>query len=158
LCVPSVRRTDGRAPYERLGTLASDAPGQLDVLRHDGDSLGVDGAEIGVLEEADQVGLASLLQSHDCRALESQIGLEVLGNLSDETLEGQLADEQLGALLVATDLAQGDRAWPVTMRLLDAAGGRGALAGRLRSQLLPGSLASRGLTCRLLRTCHVFFS
>jgi hypothetical protein len=40
-----------------LGTLASDAAGELDVLGHDGDALGVDGAEVGVIEEADEVRL-----------------------------------------------------------------------------------------------------
>ena len=45
-----------------LGPLATDPPGQLDVLGHDGDPLGVDGAQVGVLEQADQVGLAGLLR------------------------------------------------------------------------------------------------
>ena len=44
-----------------LGPLASDPPGQLDVLGHDGDTLGVDGAQVGVLEQPDQVGLTGLL-------------------------------------------------------------------------------------------------
>ena len=46
----------------QLGPLSPDPPGQLDVLGHDGDPLGVDGAQVGVLEEADQVGLGSLLK------------------------------------------------------------------------------------------------
>ena len=46
-----------------LGPLAADPPGQLDVLGHDGDPLGVDGAQVGVLKEADQVGLGSLLKN-----------------------------------------------------------------------------------------------
>ncbi len=66
-----------------LSTLASDAPGQLDILWHDGDTLGVDGAQVGVLEETDQVSLAGLLEGTDRRRLESQVGLEVLGDLSD---------------------------------------------------------------------------
>ena len=37
---------------------------------HDGDPLGVDGAQVGVLEEADEVGLAGLLQGHHGGALE----------------------------------------------------------------------------------------
>jgi hypothetical protein len=36
--------------------------------------------------------------------------LEILGNLADQTLEGQLPDQEIGRLLVATDFAQGDRA------------------------------------------------
>ena len=84
---------------ESLGTFATDTAGQLDVLGHDGHPLGVDGAQVGVLEQTYQVSLAGLLQSHDGRALEAQVGLEVLGDLTDQPLEGQLADEQLGALL-----------------------------------------------------------
>ena len=46
-----------------LSSLSADPPGELDVLRHDGHPLGVDGAQVGVLEQADQVGLGSLLKS-----------------------------------------------------------------------------------------------
>ena len=67
--------------------LATDPPGQLDILGHDGDPLGMDGAEVGVLKETNQVRLASLLQGHHSRALEPQVSLEVLGNLTDKALE-----------------------------------------------------------------------
>ena len=66
----------------RLGALATDPPGQLDVLGHDGHSLGVDGAQIGVFKEPDQVGLAGFLQSHHGGTLESELCLEVLCNLT----------------------------------------------------------------------------
>ena len=46
-------------------SLASDSSGELHVLGHDGDSLGVDGAQVGVFEEADQVGLGGFLESED---------------------------------------------------------------------------------------------
>ena len=46
---------------EDLGPLSSDPPGQLDILWHDGHTLGVDGAQVGVLEETNQVSLAGLL-------------------------------------------------------------------------------------------------
>jgi len=101
----------------------------------------VDGAQVGVLKEANQVGLAGLLQGHHGRRLKAQVSLEVLGDLADQTLEGQLADEQLSRLLVATDLTQGDGTRAVTMGLLDAAGGGGRLAGSLGGQLLSGRLA-----------------
>ena len=126
----------------------------MDVLWHDGDSLGVDGAQVGVFEETDQVSLAGLLKGHDGRALETQVGLEVLGDFSDETLEGQLADEQLGRLLVATDLTKSDGTGAVTMGFLDAASSRRALASGLGGQLLAGRLATGGFTSRLLGTGH----
>ena len=139
---------------EGLSTLATDPPGQLDVLGHDGDPLGVDGAEVGVLKEANQVGLAGLLEGHDSRALEPQVGLEVLGNLPDQALEGQLADEELSGFLVPPDLTEGHCARPVPVGLLHATGGRGALPGGLGGQLLPGGLASGGLPGGLLGTSH----
>ena len=47
---------------EDLGPLSPDPPGQLDVLWHDGHTLGVDGAQVGVLKQTNQVSLAGLLQ------------------------------------------------------------------------------------------------
>ena len=91
-----------------LTTLTTEAAGELDVLALDGDTLGVDGAEVGVLEEGDEVGLNRLLERTDGGALEAEVGLEVLGDLTDKTLERQLADEELGRLLVATDLTESD--------------------------------------------------
>jgi len=105
-----------------LCTLATDPPGQLDVLGHDGDTLGVDGAQVGVLEQPNQVGLAGLLQGTDGGGLEPQVSLEVLSDLPDQPLEGQLADEQLGGLLVTPDLTQRDCAGPVPMGLLHSSG------------------------------------
>ena len=141
-----------------LGPLATDSAGQLDVLGHDGDSLGVDGAEVGVLEESHQVGLAGLLQSHHGGALEPQVGLEVLGDLADEALEGELADEELGGLLVAPDLTEGDGSGLVAVRLLDSSSGGSALASGLGGELFPRGLASGGLAGGLLGTSHVFSS
>ena len=49
--------------------------------------------------------------------------LEVLRDFTNETLEGELADEELGRLLVPTDLTKSDGTRPETMRLLHTAGG-----------------------------------
>ena len=58
-----------------VSSLSTDAAGKLDVFGHDGDPPGVDGAQVGVLEESDQVSLAGFLQSRDGGALEAQLGL-----------------------------------------------------------------------------------
>ena len=137
-----------------LSPLATDPAGQLDVLGHDGHTLGMDGTQVGVLKETDQVGLASLLQGHDGRALEAQVSLEVLGDLTDQTLEGQLPDQQFRALLVTTDLTKSHCSRPVTMGLLHSTGGRRALASGLGGQLLPRGLATGRLAGCLLCTCH----
>ena len=138
-----------------LSPLATDPAGQLDVLGHDGHTLGMDGTQVGVLKETNQVGLASLLQGHDGRALEAQVSLEVLGDLTDQTLEGQLPDQQLSALLVTTDLTKSHCSRPVTMGLLHTSGGWGTLASCLGGQLLPGGLPTSRFTCCLLGTSHV---
>ena len=72
-------------PFD-LSTFSSDSPGQLNVLGHDGHPLGVDGAQVGVLKQTNEVGLAGLLQSHNSWALEPQVSLEVLGNLQTRYL------------------------------------------------------------------------
>jgi hypothetical protein len=59
----------------------------------------VDGSQVGVLKQANEVRLGSLLERANGRRLEAEVGLEVLGNLADETLERQLADEELGGFL-----------------------------------------------------------
>jgi len=114
-----------------LSALATDAACQLDVLGHDGDALGVDGAQVGVLEQAHQVGLGGLLQGQDGGGLEAQVGLEVLGDLTHQALEGELADQQLGGLLVLADLTQSHGTGPIPVGLLHAAGGGRRLARSL---------------------------
>ena len=114
--------------FSVLSTLTTDAAGKLDVLGHDGHTLGVDGSQVSVLEQANQVGLSGLLEGEHGRALETEIGLEVLGNLTDKALEGQLADEELSGFLVFTDLTESDGSGSVTMRLLHTSGSGGGFA------------------------------
>ena len=137
-----------------LGALTTEATGQVDILGLDGDTLGVDGSQVGIFKERDEVGLGGLLEGTDGRGLETKVSLEVLGNLADETLEGELADQELGRLLVATDLTKSDGTGAVTMGLLDTSGGGGRLASSLGGELLARSLSSGGLAGGLLGTSH----
>jgi len=138
----------------RLSAFSSNSASELDVLRHDGHALGVNRAQVGVLEKTHQISLGRLLQrSNGCR-LEPQIGLEVLRDFSHKTLERELADEQLSRLLVPSDFSQSDGSRPVTMRFLDPSGGWRALPGSFGGQLLPRSLTSGRFTGRLLGTSH----
>ena len=137
-----------------LGTLTANATGELYILWHNGDTLGVDGAKVCVLEEANEVSLGGLLKSHDGRGLEAEIGLEVLGDLAHQALEGELPDEQLGALLVTSDLTKGNSSRPVTVGLLDSSSSRSRLASGLCGQLLAGRLATGGFPCSLFGTSH----
>ena len=141
------------------GALTTDSAGKLHILGHDGDSLGVDGAEVGVLEETDHVGLGSLLEGEDSRGLETELVSVLRSDFTDESLEGQFADEELGGLLEASDLTESDGAGSEAMGFLDAVGGRlGLLGGSLVSDVLPGVLGAGVLASGLLSAghCYVF--
>ena len=71
-----------------------------------------------------------------------------------QSLEGELADQELSRLLVATDLTESDGTGLVAVRLLDTTGRRGGLASGLGGELLTGSLATSGLTGGLLGAGH----
>lgn len=77
----------------------------------------MDGAEVGVFEQGDEVGLDGLLEGTDGGGLETQVGLEVLGDFTDQTLEGEFADQELSRLLVATDLTESDGTFDVFVSL-----------------------------------------
>jgi hypothetical protein len=122
--------------WARSRALATEAAGEGEVLRLDGDALGVDGGEVRVLEEGDEVRLGGLLERHDSGRLEAEVRLEVLRDLAHEPLERQLADEQLRRLLVATDLPERDRARAEAVGLLHTTSG-----GCLRKEV---SMSGRG--------------
>lgn len=53
---------------EHLSAFPTNTTCQLNVFGHDGDTLGVDGAQIGVLKQTHQIGLAGLLQNRKCKS------------------------------------------------------------------------------------------
>ena len=116
-----------------LCSFTTDPAGQLDVLGHDGDTLGVNGTQVGVFKQTHEVSFAGFLKGHHGRALETQIGLEILSDLTDKTLEGQLADQQLGGFLVTTDLTKSHCSRPVSVRFLDTTSSWRALSSCLGS-------------------------
>ena len=140
------------------GSLSSDSSGQLHVLWHDGDSLGVDGAEVGVFEKSNHVGLSSLLESEDSRRLESEVVLEVVGDFSNESLEWKFSNEELSRLLELSDVSEGNSSWSESVWSLDSSwlgwgfslvGGFGG--GHVLSWLLGSSSFSSGVLC----SCHL---
>ena len=125
-----------------LCTFTTDTSGQLDVLGHNGDSLGVDGAQVGVFEESYQVCFGSLLKGHDGGGLEAEIGLEVLCDFTNQPLEGQFSDQKFGRFLVTTNFSQSNCTWSVSVGLLDATSGRCRFSGGLGGELFSWSLSS----------------
>ena len=61
--MPGTRFNETSSKTKSSVSLSTDSSGELHVLGHDGDSLGVDGAEVGVFEKADEIGFGSMLQS-----------------------------------------------------------------------------------------------
>ena len=106
--------------FVRSSNVAPDTPGELDILGHHSHALGVNGAEVAVLEETDDVRLSRLLEGEDSGGLEPEAGLEVLGDLADEALERLHADQEFPAFLVLANLTKSDGTGSVAVRLLDA--------------------------------------
>jgi len=138
-----------------LRPFATETPGQGEILWLNGDTLSVDGSQVGVLEEGDKISLGGLLEGHDCGGLEAQIGLEILSDFTNEALEGELPDEQFRRLLVPPNFTEGDGTGPEAMGLLDTTSrGGGGLPGSLSCELLTRGLASGGLAGGLLGAGH----
>lgn len=134
--------------------LTANATGEGDVLAHDSDTAGVGCAQVGVLEETDEVGLRSLLQSEDSGTLETHLTKRtLLGELTNETLERQLADEKLSGLLVTANLTDSHGTGAVTVGLLHTGSSGGRLAGSLMGEGLAGGLTT-GLAGGLLSTSY----
>jgi len=118
-----------------LWSLSSDSSGQLHVLWHDGDSLGVDGAQVSVFEEGYQISFSGFLEGEDGWGLESQVSLEFLGDLSYESLEWELSDEEFSRFLVSSDFSEGDSSWSISVWFLHACSSRGSLSGGFLSNV-----------------------
>ena len=76
-------------------------PSKDHVLGHDGDALHVNGTQVGVLKQSNEVSFRSLLEGKYSRALEMTVRLELLSNLSYQTLEWRLANQMVSQLLVS---------------------------------------------------------
>jgi len=75
--------------------------------------------ERSTFKQGDKIGFDGFLQSADSARLESQICLEILSDFTNETLEGQFANEQFCGFLVATNFSESDCTRTVTMGFLD---------------------------------------
>ncbi|KAF0687840.1 Uncharacterized protein FWK35_00028913, partial [Aphis craccivora] len=83
---------------DNLSTFSTDMTSQLNVFWHDRDTLGVDSAQV--------VRFAGLLQRHDGRALETQIGLEVLSDLTHMPLGTAIYGSTVQCSFGTTDLTE----------------------------------------------------
>jgi hypothetical protein len=66
--------------------------------------LHVNGTQVGVLKQSNEVSFWSLLEGMYSHALETTVWLELLSNLSYQMLEWRLANQKVSRLLVSPDL------------------------------------------------------
>ena len=52
--------------YSSLSSFSTNSSGELDVFGHDSDSLGVDGAQVGIFEQSYEVSFTGLLKKTRC--------------------------------------------------------------------------------------------
>ncbi|ONK70072.1 uncharacterized protein A4U43_C05F29950 [Asparagus officinalis] len=76
-----------------------------------------DDAEMKLTRE----NIKAFIQRRHRRRLESQIRLEILGDLPNESLERELPDQKLGAFLVLSDLSESDGAGAEPVRAVSRA-------------------------------------
>jgi hypothetical protein len=114
-----------------LVALTTDAAGEGKVAGEEGDALGVEGKQVRVGEEGDDVRLGRLLEGGEGRRLPAQNLAAVRvarRDVADEALEGSLAHERFGRRLVLLDLAEDDGAGSPAVLALGL-GGRLLLLG-----------------------------
>ena len=67
--------TNHRGMGSSSRSLPTETTCECKILGLDGNTLGVDSGQVGVLKERDKVCLSGFLQGHDSRGLEAEIGL-----------------------------------------------------------------------------------
>ena len=85
-------------------------------------------------ESSKQIDSHDFFRTSNGRGLKAQISLEVLSDFADQALEGQLAEQQLSALLVSADFAQSHGSGAKAMGLLHSSGSGASLAGSLQTK------------------------
>jgi hypothetical protein len=88
-CVtPDLNPSLSRSFYSNLRAFPANTTCQLNVFWHNSYTLCVNCAKVGVFKKANKISLCCLLESEYSSSLETEITLEVLGNLTHQTLEG----------------------------------------------------------------------
>lgn len=95
----------------------------------------MDGAEVGVFEQADEVSFNGFLEGEEGRALESELAVGLVGDVFHDSLERKLSDEEVSGSLVLSDLSDGHGSWSESVGLLDTSDW--GLSGALLAGVLP---------------------
>src|SRR6266550_4684174 len=89
-------------------TFSTNTTSESHILLHDSNTFGVDGTQVGVFEQTNKIGFRSLLEGGNRSTLETQISFVILSKFTNQTLEGQLTNQQFGRFLETTNFTEGD--------------------------------------------------
>lgn len=93
-------------------TFATKSHGKLNILGHNGNSLGMNGAKVHVLKDSYKVCFGSFLKVHEGGTLKtSKSGVrngspDIFRNFAHESLERRLGEQEVCRLLIATNLSK----------------------------------------------------
>lgn len=91
---------------EVLMSVTSDPSRKVHVLLHHCHSVGVEAAQIRVLEQSNDVGLGSLLQRDQSLRLEAELVVDARADGANELLEGSPRNQIRNISLVLPDLSE----------------------------------------------------
>ena len=114
----------------------------------------MDGAQVGVLEKTDEVGLGGFLEGKNGGSWNLRSVLKSCAISLTSLWNGSISDEKIRGLLVTSDLTKSDGSGSVSVRLLHTSGGGGRFTRSLGGELFTGSFSSGGFSCGLLGTHH----
>jgi len=114
----------------------------------------MDSAEVSVFEKSNKVSFGGFLEGKNGLGLESDVLLVFHGNVSDESLERKLSDQEISGLLEFSNFSQGDGTGSVSVGLLDTTSDLSGLSGGLGSELLSRVLDTSRFSGSLLSTSH----
>ena len=158
----SLFRTSGGSEKSRLNVedklnlspFPTDAASELDILGHDGHALGVDGTQVGVLEEPNQVSFARFCSCHNGRILKPQLSHEISRYVTNQIAGSDNNGLRSSVLFMVTANLSEGHVPTIAMRFLDASSCGCRFAGGLGRQLLSRCFASCTLTSSLFCTSH----
>ena len=111
--------------------VSADSSGDVHVLFHHSDAIGMDGTEIGVLEHTCEIGFSRFLKSNQSLRLEADVRVDTRADGSNQSVEWGTWQKHGRLLLVPSDFSEGDSAWSPSAHLfLDSTSGwSGLLVG-----------------------------
>ena len=115
----------------------------------------MNGTKVGIFEETYEVGFSSFLEGQHGTRLEAEFFLEIVGDLTNESLEGEFADQKFGGLLVFSDLTESYGSGSESVGFFDSStGGGGTFSGGLGGEVFTGGFSSSRFSSCLLCSGH----